>query len=61
VGLGFVGVDWEVDWGGGCGHYVSLIALEVTGIVSIGQKGYYGCNNHIRYALSICLRVNQSI
>ena len=36
VDLGFIGVDWEVDWGA-VDMMLSLIVPEVTGLVSIAK------------------------
>jgi len=38
MGSGFIGVDWEVDWGV-VDTMLSSIALEVTGISQHFQKG----------------------
>ena len=45
VSLGFIGVDWEVDWGA-MDTMLSSIVLEVTGINQHFQKGVTGCNSH---------------
>jgi len=43
VSLGFIGVDWEVDWGT-VDTMLSSIVLEVTGISEHCEKGVMGCN-----------------
>jgi len=43
VSSGFIGVDWEVDWGT-MDMMLSSIALELAGISQQCQKGVMGCN-----------------
>jgi len=43
MGLGFIGIDWEVDWGV-VDMMLSLIVPEVTRISQHFQKGVMGCN-----------------
>jgi len=45
VGLGFIRVDWEVDWGV-MDMMLSSIAPEVTRISQHFQKGVMGCNTN---------------
>jgi len=51
MGLGFIGVDWEVDWGV-MDAKLSSIVPEVTGISHNFQKGVTECNMMVYYATS---------
>ena len=48
VDLGFIGVDWEVEWGA-VDMMLSSIAPQVTGISHHFQKGVMGHNTAPTY------------